>query len=311
MKFHLVKLLLFLSLAASFMLLLNEDISPVRMPAARSRAGNDNGLCKYKASAIKAPRSSRPAREELLEEEEEEEEAGEAWPRARQRPRAGEWSRLWCCNGRWGCSTPWMGPSVWAVPQSRECPARKESAGSTRTPGRLGEAKCGYWFGICDSRHQGFGLLESLQYPRPRGISPWEAESLWDCLVSEHGLVPSGLSCKLALTKIQQHNIPGTGRLLLGLATTELARQECREISIGKSGIFSKKKMIFLKLITEKGTGKHFAGRREYRTVWTVPGCCTRLSSVHKRVTDFVNDRSGLGDRTEEPQPSMMVHMQH
>lgn len=47
------------------MLLLNEDISPVRMPAARSRAGNDNGLCKYKASAIKALQSTLPARGEL------------------------------------------------------------------------------------------------------------------------------------------------------------------------------------------------------------------------------------------------------
>lgn len=288
MKFHLVKLLLFLSLAASFMLLLNEDISPVRMPAARSRAGNDNGLCKYKASAIKALRSSRPAREELLEEEEEE--AGEAWPRAGQWPQAGEWPRLCCCSGRWGCSTPWMGPSVWAVPRSGECPAREESAGSTHTPGRLGEAKCGYWFGICDSSHRGSGFLESLQYPRPHGSSPWEAESPWDCLVSEHGLVSSGLSCKLSLTKIQQHKIPGTGRLLLGLATPELSRKECREITIGKSGIFSKNSFlgfVFLGLITEKGPGKHFAGRRVYMTVWTVPGCCTPLSSAHKRVTDL------------------------
>lgn len=44
---------------------------------------------------------------------------------------------------------------------------------------------------------------------------------------------------------------------------------------------------FFFYLRTEKGPGKHFAGRREYMTVWTVPGCCTLLSSVHKRVTDL------------------------
>lgn len=148
MKFHLVKLLLFLSLAASFMLLLKEDISPVRMPAARSRAGNDNGLCKYKASAIKPLQSTRSAREELLAAQEE---AGEA--------RDGEWPRLCRCDGRWGCSTPCVSPSA---PQSRECSARKESTGSTHTSGRLGEAKCGYWFGICTPDHWGIGSLESL-----------------------------------------------------------------------------------------------------------------------------------------------------
>lgn len=185
MKFHLVKLLLFLSLAASFMLLLKEDISPVRMPAARSRAGNDNGLCKYNASATKPLQSIRPAREELLAAQQE---PGKAWPRH------GEWPRLCCCHGRWGCSTPFGSPSAWAVMHSREWPAREESAGSAHTSGRLGEAKCGYWFGICDSRSltPWFPRVTSVpQAPSHQPLRSWKSVGLpcfraWPCFSWPH-----------------------------------------------------------------------------------------------------------------------------
>lgn len=210
MKFHLVKLLLFLSLAASFMLLLKEDISPVRMPAARNRAGNDNGLCEYNASATKPLQSIRPAREELLAAQQE---PGKAWPRH------GEWPRLCCCHGRWRCSTPFGSPSAWAVMHSREWPAREESAGSAHTSGGSERPNVLIDLGFVTPDPWSLGFLESLQYPRPHRISPWGAENLWDCLVSEHGLVFSGLICKLSLTKIQQHNLPGTGRFVLGLTT--------------------------------------------------------------------------------------------
>lgn len=78
--------------------------------------------------------------------------------------------------------------------------------------------------------HHDLGFLKSHFTTRgPHCISPQEAEWLYNCQSPYFRawgcLFCPGLLCKLSLTKIQQDNIPGPGRLVQGLATPELVRK--------------------------------------------------------------------------------------
>lgn len=126
MKFHLVKLLLFLSLAVSFMLLLKEDISRVQDASCKEPRREWQWPMQIQCISYKAC----SAEAELLAAQNA---AGsKAWPWDVPTDEA-----PFAATGRWECSTPCMRPLVLPVAHSREWPVREEGAGSTYTSGRL------------------------------------------------------------------------------------------------------------------------------------------------------------------------------
>lgn len=284
MKFHLVKLLLFLSLAVSFVLLLKEDISRVQDASCKELRREWQWPMQIQCISYKAC----SAEAKLLAAQNA---AGsEAWP---QDVPTGE--APFAATGRWERSTPCTGSLVLPVPHGREWSAMEE--GLDPLTHQEGSERPNAVINLeCVTPDLAF-LKSHFAAPGPHSISRQGAECLFHCQLPHSRacdfLFCPGLFCKLSLMKIQQGNIRSPGRLGQGLATPELVRKVGMEGNFHWEiiiGIFSKKnnnkKKLFC-LKTEKGPQKHFAGRNGYMAIWTVPGFCALLSSVHKTVTDL------------------------
>jgi len=203
MKFHLVKLLLFLSLAASFMLLLKEDISPVQDASCKEPRREWQWPMQIQCISYKAcSRAPAPAEAELLATQ------NAAGRQARPSPAVCRLAEApFAATGRWECSTPCMSPVVLPVPHSRESPARKRVLDPLTHQEGSGRPNVVISLEFVTADHHSLGLLKShLTTPGPHCNSPQEAECLcncqlpyfraWDCLFCP------GLLCKLLLIKV-------------------------------------------------------------------------------------------------------------
>lgn len=202
MKFHLVKLLLFLSLAASFMLLLKEDISPVQDASCKEPRREWQWPMQTQCISYKAcSRAPAPA---------------EAEPRGTDCGRQGGAPRLWgsiCC--------------IREVRARGACPEVVRVSSTTQQGKRGLETLMQCWEdswwavviinkGICASKSpwSWFSVLwksHSTTLVSHR-VSHQGAECLYSCRLCYFGaqgcLFCPSLLCKLSLIKIQQHTRP-------------------------------------------------------------------------------------------------------